>query len=314
MLLIFIFSSKLTKPLVKLSKAAKKLAQGEYNIHIDSEFSNEIGDLAFSFNRMVRDIKVFQEQLLKNERQKSEIAIAENIQTSLVPKAKSSKYYEITAKMVTADEVGGDYYDIISEDEDNIWLGMGDVSGHGLTSGLIMMMVQTAFNTILLNHPEISPSVLVNEVNKVIYQNIKERLGEDHFMTLSFLSASKDGIIEFAGAHLDFLIYRSESQEVERIQTEGVWLGIVKDTTNMNTNQSFKLDDGDTVVMYTDGLIEAMNQSGEQYDLDRLITVLKENGNESLSNLESSILIDVASFMDKQADDITMMLFRKKRG
>jgi len=260
---------------------------------------------------MIKNIKAYQDKLLSTEREKSEMDIASNIQQSLIPTIKENPYYEISAQMIPAEDVGGDYYDIIYNNDGKLWVGIGDVSGHGLASGLIMMMVQTAFNTVLLSHPDIAPSVLVKEVNRVAYQNIKERLGSDHFMTTSFLEAMPDGNVKFAGAHLDILVYRQKTKEVERIQTNGIWLGIIPEYENTEVEGSFKLTPGDTALLYTDGLIEAMDEKNEQYDMNRLMTVLKKTGHKNVTEIKKDILDDIYKFMHKQADDITLTVFRK---
>lgn len=102
-----------------------------------------------------------------------EMELAKRIQTILLPVNPHIPGYEIAASSEPANEVGGDYYDVISAAGYD-WIVIGDVSGHGITSGLVMMMVQTAIHTVLLNNPGVSPSFLLTAVNRVIYENIKK--------------------------------------------------------------------------------------------------------------------------------------------
>ncbi|HOV15657.1 MAG TPA: SpoIIE family protein phosphatase, partial [Spirochaetota bacterium] len=250
----FLFSRTFTNPINILVDATKIIASGDYNHLTKVNSTDEIGDLSQNFNQMIKNIKLYQDKLLSSEREKSELELASRIQTCLLPAIPDREFYEITATMIPAAEVGGDYYDLIGEANGRIWFGIGDVSGHGLTSGLIMMMAQTAFNTILLNDPTVSSDKLIAQVNKVMYQNIKQRLGEDHFMTLSFMVANQDGTVRFSGAHLDVLVYRTKTKKVERVSTSGVWLGLIPDIFENTVEKEFKLDTNDLMLLYTDGL------------------------------------------------------------
>ncbi|MBQ3923518.1 MAG: SpoIIE family protein phosphatase [Spirochaetales bacterium] len=306
-----LFSLTITNPIKALLDATQVVTQGNYNHFIKTDYEDEIGDLSNNFNQMIRNIKSYQDRLLSAEREKSEMELASRIQTSLSPAIPSKEMYDITAVMLPAAEVGGDYYDLIEEDNGRIWFGIGDVSGHGLTSGLIMMMAQTAFNTILLNEPDISSDKLVSHVNKVMYQNIKQRLGEDHFMTLSFMVANPDGTVCTAGCHLDILVWRNATKKVERIVTNGIWLGLIPDIEDNTTPTTFKLESGDFMFLYTDGLIEAADANNKLYDMDRLIEKLEEFGSMPVKDIEEHIISDVYTFMDEQKDDITFVIARK---
>lgn len=289
-----------------------KVGEDNDNIQLKVKSKDEIGYLADSFNKMVIELKESREKLIIQEHLKKEIELAARIQTCLLPPSTECKYYEISAKMLPAENVGGDYYDFLSITEDRIWLGIGDVSGHGITSGLIMMMAQTAFNTILLSNPIISSKDLIINANRVIYNNVKLRMKEDHFMTLSFLSADKNGNVSIAGAHLDIYVYRKKIDQVERIPTKGMWLGILPDIKDKIDENSFKLEDGDVMILYTDGIIEAKDKENNLYEPYRLIGVLKTVGHLSTDKIREEILKDVMSYMDRQYDDITLVVVKKK--
>ena len=308
----FLFSRTFTNPIRILVEATKIITSGDYNHFTIVSSTDEIGDLSQNFNQMLKNIKLYQDKLLSAEREKSELELASRIQTCLLPSIPEKEFYDITATMIPAAEVGGDYYDLIGETDGRIWFGIGDVSGHGLTSGLIMMMAQSAFNTILLSDPDIPSDKLISQVNKVMYQNIKERLGEDHFMTLSFMIANPDGTVRFSGAHLDVLIYRQKTKQVERIETFGIWLGLLPDIKESTIEKKFKLESGDLMFLYTDGLIEATNFKGEQYDMKRLITKLSELGEKPIKEIEEQIIADVFKFLHEQKDDISFVIARKK--
>lgn len=296
----------------KLVYGINSLADDFDNVRIDIKSKDEIGYLAKSFNDMVVELKNSKAKLIEQEKLKKEVELASRIQTCLLPDISVSKAYDIAAKMIPAENVGGDYYDFINVLEDRIWLGIGDVSGHGLTTGLIMMMAQTAFNTILLSNPHISSIDLIIQANRVIYRNIKERMKEDHFMTLSFLSADLNGEVTYAGAHLDILVYRAATGIIESFRTTGLWLGLLPEISEYLKESSFTLKKGDVMLLYTDGIIEAMNKSGKLYEPKRLFEVFKKLGKLNVDSIVNGILDDVFGYLNIQYDDISLVVVKKK--
>ena len=155
-----------------------------------------------------------------------EMELAKKIQTVLLPRSPSISGLEIAAFMQPADEVGGDYYDVINA-EGIDWLVIGDVSGHGVPAGLIMMMVQTAIHTVLAGKPDLKPDIMLSRVNRVITENIK-KLNEDRYMTITVIASLAGGKFHFSGQHQHIMIYRCGSGTLDLVETDGIWLGIAE--------------------------------------------------------------------------------------
>lgn len=309
----FVLSRIFTQPIKILESATHIISQGNYNNFIQINTGDEISELAKNFNSMVKEIKDYQDKLLSREKKKTEMELAKNIQTSLLPPIPKLHNFEVTGVMIPADDVGGDYFDVIPGiSNDKLWVGIGDVSGHGLVSGLIMMMAQTAFNTLLLNNSDITTTELIRKVNRVLYQNIKNRLLEDHFMTLSFLAVDNDGNVSYSGAHEDILVYRKSEKKVERVKTTGIWLGLVKEINKEFNEKRFNLQKGDVLLLYTDGLIEAKNKQNKQYDMVRLTSRLQKWASLPIDEIKENLIDDVFNYMYKQDDDVTIILLRRK--
>ncbi|MEM7183862.1 MAG: AAA family ATPase, partial [Spirochaetota bacterium] len=161
----------------------------------------------------------------------TEMEIAETIQTSLLVQQPKIENYEVAPYMKTCDEVGGDYYDVIQYNGFD-WLVIGDVSGHGITAGLIMMMVQTAIHTVVSTKIQVIEKdiiTLIKKVNLVISENIK-KMNLNKYMTLT-LFAKKEDKFYFTGLHQDLVIYREKSQSIDLIESRGGWLGLVVNYT-----------------------------------------------------------------------------------
>ena len=247
-------------------------------------------------------------------RLKTEMEIAKQIQTSLLPNKPYIKGFEISAYMNPADEVGGDYYDVIRA-ADRDWIVIGDVSGHGVLAGLVMMMVQTAIQTILRKHPDISPSELLTSINSVIQDNI-QKLGENKYMTITVFCHEPDGKFVFSGLHQDLMIYRSQRREVETIPTDGTWIGLMEDIRDIVKDDVIHLHVGDSMLLYTDGITEAWDKSGlrdrkttEMFGERRLRDVFLRFGSKSPEEIKNGILQELLAY--QCYDDVTMVVLRR---
>jgi len=237
-----------------------------------------------------------------------EMELARKIQTGLLPEKPKLKDYELLGFLMPAKEIGGDYYDVINADGRD-WLAVGDVSGQGLPAGLIMMMAQTAIQTVIRQTPDISPSRLLEIVNQVIRNNIN-RLGEDKYMTISILAAHENGRFLFSGLHQDILVYRKSTGKVEIIETTGMWVGLLDELGEVNTDGSFNLGPGDVLMLYTDGLTEARYGDNDIYTLKRLVEIFQENGTTTLEKIRDEILNELKSY--RIDDDVTILLARRQ--
>ncbi|HRZ27532.1 MAG TPA: 7TM diverse intracellular signaling domain-containing protein [Spirochaetota bacterium] len=245
-----------------------------------------------------------------------EMKLARKIQTVLLPDNPQIPGYEILAFMSTADDVGGDYYDIINA-EGMDWVAIGDVSGHGVSAGLVMMMVQTAVRVALEREPGISPSDLLELVNSAISENIK-KLDEDKYMTITVLAAHRDGKFMFSGLHQDILIYRAETRIVEKVNTEGIWIGVMGDIRKPSGDHVIEMHPGDTLFLYTDGITEAWEKGTTRdnrdpdrhmFGEDRLVGILERTGEKIPGEIKGEVMKALENYQCD--DDVTMVVIRR---
>ena len=117
--------------------------------------------------------------------------------------------------VLPAEEVGGDFYEFRPISEGGAWIGVGDVTGHGVTSGLIMMMAQSMFTMLCeQSNGHVSPAKFVSLLNRALFYNLRSRLEQDRFMTLVVAKIDHEGRMVYAGAHTDLLIYRAAHKSV----------------------------------------------------------------------------------------------------
>ncbi len=243
-----------------------------------------------------------------------EMELARKLQTCLLPTASDNIHpdFEIAATMLPADEVGGDFYEITLDRLGHLWLSIGDVCGHGVTPGLIMMMAQTAHTTVTTNY-QCSPRDIVSMINKVLYKNVHERLGENHFMTFTALKYLGEGRFQHAGAHLDLVVYRRQRQICERIETTGTWLNLGPDISYATENSEFTLDIGDVLVLYTDGLTEVWNSEKNMLEIHGFIDIVQTHAEKEIDALQDAIITDVMAWCNHtRNDDMSLVVVRRR--
>jgi serine phosphatase RsbU (regulator of sigma subunit) len=219
---------------------------------------------------------------------------------------------EISARMIPASEVGGDYYDVMPL-SDGGWIAIGDVSGHGLSAGLVMLMVQSAMASATHALEGARPRDVLRVLNEVMVDNIRNRLEHGDYVTLSLLRWFVDGRLLFAGAHQDLLVCPRATGRVECIEAPGTWLGADRQIDHVTVDTELKVSDGDLVVLYTDGITEAMNTTGEQFGIDRLRAAVEEVHDQPTERVRDHVVARVQAWMAQQDDDITVMALRFRR-
>lgn len=247
---------------------------------------------------------------LEREALEQETTIANRIQTRILPRHLEVEGLILAARMVPALSVGGDYYDVIPVTE-GAWLGIGDVSGHGLFAGLVMLMIQSMVSALVRQRPAAGPAEHVITLNQALRDNLRQRLERDDHATLTLLRYHRSGSVTYAGAHEDLIVYRAARRRCEVLSTTGIWLGVLDDAAPLTREAELQLHDGDLLVLYTDGITEALNEQHEQFGLQRLCRAIEARAHHTPGQLADAILHEVERWQVSQLDDITLVIARQ---
>jgi sigma-B regulation protein RsbU (phosphoserine phosphatase) len=280
----------------------EKLRGGNYT-KADLEFLYSLSNLAII---SIENARLFRDAIEK-QRMEDELAIAREIQQGLLPaKLPSIPGFETAAINVSSKQVGGDYYDVVPIQHDQYILAIGDVSGKGTPAALLMANVQASLRAFAPMGLKLSDAT--GRINDLTSLNT----GQDKFITFFWGSLdvnTKEFRYVNAGHNPPFLLRADGS--IERLDVGGIILGLMK-TLAPYQEGSVTLGSGDVVVMFTDGVSEAMNAEEEDFTEDRLEQVLKKVRTLSPSEIIEQIQLALEEHTQgtPQSDDITMLVLR----
>jgi len=256
-----------------------------------------------------------QEAMEENLRMGAELQVSRRLQKMVLPtqqELNNINELDIACFMEPADEVGGDYYDVLKHNG-HVKISIGDVTGHGLESGVLMLMVQMAVRTLLANNVTDSKTFM-RVLNEVVFDNVK-RMESDKNMTLSLFDYYA-GHLAFIGQHEEILVVRADGK-IERIDTVdlGFMVGLEKDISKFVEEAELVLEPGDGIVLYTDGLTEARNEQKKCYTIERLCEVISENWHLPANSIQQAVISDLYQFIGQQKliDDVTLLVLKQKQ-
>ena len=301
---VLIFS--ITRAVNRIEKGTKAVERGDFSYRIGMKPRNQLGEMARSFDRMTESIASLLTNVAEQERLQSEIEIAASIQRNLLPKegpqfrgVSFSAHFEPTAS------IGGDYYDVFNLDKTRLAVAIGDVSGHGLSTGLVMAMVKAAMTTLVEEGAD--ESSLFHRLNDLVYRSTERRA----FMTLAFtiFDLERGKIRHTNAGHLYPYLLR-DGRAPMAIEVPSLPLGVRSDI--LTHTEEIDLQEGDAVVYLSDGIVEAQDETGEPFGFDQLEALLAAAPDHSPSAVRDTILNAVARHSGTRPadDDRTVMVLR----
>ncbi|MBR0468626.1 MAG: SpoIIE family protein phosphatase [Mogibacterium sp.] len=292
--------------LLKVNKSLGKITDGDLDERVDVYTSSEFASLSDDINLTVDVLKGYIDAAEKRIEQ--ELLLAHNIQEAALPKNFKFAHtgFDIYATMDPAKEVGGDFYDFFFVDADKIALVIADVSGKGIPAALFMMRSKTAIRSLAEGGHE--PGDVFERVNKELCEGNEINMFVTAWMGIVDL---KTGVVKCVNAGHEYPSIQSGGGLFELVKDKHrPPLGTVEDLTY--EEYEMRLEPGDCLFLYTDGVAEAVNVAYEQYGTERLLNILSANSGQPMTELLADVKADIENFVGEadQFDDITMMGFR----
>ena len=308
----FFLGSAFAKPIRLLVKGAQRAGTGDLDFKINVKSGNETAILADAFNKMTSDLRKAQEVLIGKKTMERELEIAKEIQLSIIPKnVPELMGYRAAAYYKSAKEVGGDYYDFVPLGYGKTGLVMADVSGKGVPAAMVMSM------TSVLLHAQSTVTDCVRDTLIKINDELKKTTTRGLFVTMFYgLLNTEENTLQFVSAgHNETFVYRGVKKDVEQYVPGGFPL-LMGPTTVFAAQLKegmITIEKGDKVVLYTDGVNEAMNEKGAELGIIKFRNLIKDNGHKSAQELLDAVMKGVADYVGKaeQSDDIAIMVIEK---
>lgn len=272
----------------RLTRATRAIAGGDFSVRVKSKSRDQIGDLARSFDGMAASIEHLLLETTKKERLESEIAVARTIQQKLLPSlGVTLPGLAVLTRFEPVAELGGDYYDFLPMPGGRTAIAVGDVSGHGLPTGLLVAMAKAGLSTLIESGVVGSP--LFSRLNELIHRSTDSR----NYMTLALLAydvQTREGELTNAG---QLAPYRISGGSVESLSLPSFPLGIAP-RSDFPTRR-YQFSSGDRIVFLTDGFVEAAGTDGEPFGFERLETLLRTEAESDAIRLRDTLLCAVAA-------------------
>ncbi|MBI5754165.1 serine/threonine-protein phosphatase, partial [Candidatus Peregrinibacteria bacterium] len=302
----------LIRPLNIILEQMEYLLAGKPYKKIYTGRIDEIGVLAHFFNQVTKSFSEVSTDIKDRERMMDELAIAASLQRDILPLLSPSiSGLQLVAKNKPASEVGGDIFNFITTNNKTYFY-IGDVTGHGVAAALIMTMA-TSLISVFADTCASAYEILVG-VNRYIKRHVKRAM----YLTMVMLCWDhKTEKLSYVGAgHEHILVYHATSGQCEAILSGGIALGMVPDNSKLIKEQSIELDDGDFVLLYSDGIIEARNVNEEMFGLERLKAALIEFAPQySAEGVNYHIAAQVSGFAQGhvQEDDMSLIVVKRDK-
>ena len=243
-----------------------------------------------------------------------DLEIARDIQRVLLPaEPPAVAGFEISAVNIAARQVSGDYFDYIQVDDERLGVAIADVSGKGVPASLIMAICRSVLRSEAAKNP--SPADVLQKVNRQLYPDIKE----DMFISMAYLvlDHARNSVTLARAGHDAPLLYKYASQTVEKVKPPGMVVGIDSGSVfdRITNDYNVPLERGDCLLLYTDGITEALDSAGDEFGVERMIESVRESAGtgKGAQQIMSRVIDDVRNFAGStpQHDDITLIAIRK---
>jgi sigma-B regulation protein RsbU (phosphoserine phosphatase) len=328
-LVVLIFYFIVTRPLLALHSAITRIDPAHpgrwprpaLRFHRQDELGQIVNGLDELMRAFQRGLDQRDQARDENLRLGAELDVSRRIQQMVLPsqaELQAVPTLDIAAHMEPAGEVGGDYYDILPH-AGGLRIGIGDVTGHGLESGVVMLMTQSAVRT-MLTAQEGDIVRIMEALNGTIYHNV-QRMGCGKNLTLALLDhqavdqGAVRGRLRIAGQHESVIVVRADGS-VELVDTDelGFPIGLVEEVAEFVGQVIIDLHRDDVVVLYTDGITEAADESQRLYGLERLIEVTVTHRSEDAEAIKDTIIDDVKRHIATQTlyDDLTLVVLKQR--
>ncbi len=310
----FLLSRLLTIPIRTLVRDMRQVSLGDLEHQSRVRTKDELGDLAHAFNVMTAGLKAAQELKLEQKARDHELALANQIQSRLLPSdIPKISGFDVAHHYAPAREIGGDYFDFLRIDEERVGVAVADVSGKGVPAALIMTLTRSLLR--MAARGEISPARTLEKVHRFLTPD----MGPGMFVTMVYFvldEATREARLVRAG-HNPPLFFSAQASKVLELRPRGLGVGIDREGSRFSQELQVRklvFHPGDVLVTYTDGIVEGKDKNGADYTEARLSEILTKSSSLGAAEIAAAIVQDLHRHTRgaEPSDDITLIVLKAR--
>jgi sigma-B regulation protein RsbU (phosphoserine phosphatase) len=302
---LFSLRRRIITPVLSVAEASARVAAGDLETRLVSRSRDEIGNLVQSFNQMVEGLK-------QRDQMRQSLEIAMEVQQNLLPKDDPVfDGLDIAGKSIYCDETGGDYYDFLEFGEyrtEKIGIVLGDVSGHGISSALLMATARA-----FLRQRSALPGTISQVISDINRQLARDVVNSGSFMSMFYMIIDKTNknLKWVRAGHDPAIFYDPNTDTMSELKGVGMALG-VDENCRYGENIKQNLAAGQIIVLGTDGIWEARNPKGEMFGKEHINTIIREKANLNAKSILNTIVESLTKFKEnfKLEDDVTLVVIK----
>jgi len=310
----FLLASLLTRPIRQLEKDMRQVSHGNLQHKTQVATHDELGGLARAFNMMTGSLQTAEAAKVTQKALEHELSLATQIQSGLLPdQIPEIRGLDISAFYLSAKEVGGDYYDFVPIDDRHVGVVVADVSGKGVPASLVMTMTRSLLR--MASRDSASPKQTLSDVNRSLSPDISSGM----FVTLAYVvidTQTREVRLARAG-HNAPLFWSARRNKLHNLHPKGIALGLDRQGPLFESQlevQRFAMSRGDTLVLYTDGIVEGKNRRGQDFGDERLAALVVENHGRSSEEIVEVVVDELLAHEEgiERSDDITLIVIQAR--
>ena len=313
-LLLWLHARSISLPLERLVSFARGAAEGDLRPTEQHTTVPEIAVLEDALNDWLR-----QQERLFSYREEAARSLRDReidrwIQQSMVPVVPEVPGYDLAVGAWRAPEAGGDCCEIIPADNDSVWVAVGEVATRGLRAGMLATLVHGSLEAAVATAPASPPSRVLDALDGPLSHYLQRVAWSDVFVALRLLRLGPDGSVAFAGAQEEMLLLRTDETACEALDWRGIWLGLGDHEPGADPDGKLRLAAGDTLVLFTDGLLAAQDDSGRPFGTERVQQIVQQAGGQPSRVIRDRLMESWKRRSVTRHDDATVVVIRRKAG
>ena len=314
-LTIMFFRYLFLSPIEKILKDIKKMGNGDFNLKLQEKGVAEIYELSVAFNLLGEELNNYTNNLKAEvsarQAAETEIHIAAQMQKTILPKYFdnfTTDKFVLFAKLIPAQNISGDFFDYFYLDENRIGLLVADVAGKGLSAAFYMAMSKVIIKNIAIKNKD-NPGNVLSEANKVLSRDNEAGMFVTVFIAFYDINT---GELEYANAGHHEAVLTTDAGVCKKFGLmKNIAIGYLDDVDYSSSKINIEI--GSTITLCTDGILESVSPSGEEYGIERFMDVISKNNKSNIEELSANVIQNVKSFeTEGQFDDITVLMLRRK--